>query len=867
MRRQKESPQQLATVGAQSVHTRPWELTREERNAKKAPRQLPEVLTSKCNWLLWRLVQNSDDKKPRKVPFYVDGSPRQGAQGTSEDRGRLANYELAREALLVGKYDGLGYAVMPGDGIVALDFDNCVTDGEIEPRIAALVADTYAEFSPSGRGIRAFMLGDLRSHKDNAAAASRNADGTRKDGLFDVEFFGTNGFVTITSQVTPTCATFGLQDTVAPVTPAVLALYRERFGHTNGAVVLAGGAADDADLADLQSDALGWTLEQAREILFACPADTSRAQWVNALMALHHELGDTPEALDLADEWSATATGNYSGRADVEGRWRSFGRAGGQHLTGRWLLAWRNEVQKHLKYDAASEWKAKLQQATDEFQVREKLCPDIARDDRLDDFARETLAQMLRETFTRLGNKYQIAQCRKLLLKPEGKKREADHDRPHWLKDWYWVTDTDMFFRHDSDEWCTAQSFNAQFDRFQPRDDRGMIVQPANLAATRDHDVPVVTRGVYVPWASPQFELNGVKVVNTYRPSSVPTAAQSLDADGKRAVEIVMEHLRLIAGGREDVVRTLLDWLAHQVQKPGVKVRWAPLIKGIEGDGKTTLGVLLSQVMGGANVRNVTAKVLESGFTDYAAGSAVVLLEELKITGHNRHDIINSLKPLIANDSIEVHPKGAKSRESINTTNYLAFTNFADAAPITDTDRRWMIVFTPWTTVEGLVAAVAPLALAAYFNRLFDVVAQQVADLRRWLLDHTISAAFEPNGRAPATAEKSVMVEMSVNEDEANARDLLEKGGAGITADVFLSRRLKQAWINSDLGEMPRTRSWSSFLQRMGYSRQPGKIWWMGQSDNVWVRGHRQLEPEAVRAILDATVTDEQLEGGNDDLF
>lgn len=836
----------------------------------RAAGQLPAVLTSKPNWLLWRLVQKPGEKKPRKVPFYTDGSPRSGGQGTPEDRAKLVTYDRAHAVCVKGNYSGVGYAVLPGDGIVGLDFDNCVVDGVIEPRIAALVADTYAEFSPSGNGIRAFMLGDLRSHKDNAEAADRNADGSRKDGKFDVEFFGTNGFLTITGNATPDCEMFGLQDTVVLATAAALALYRERFGDSARTLTVAGGAADDADLLDLQFDSLGWTLDEAREVLFSCDANCSRAQWLNALMALHHELGDTPEALDLADEWSATAA-NYSNRADVEGRWHSFGRAGGQHITGRWLIKWRNESVAHLKYDAQGEWKTKLQQATDEFQIREKVCPEIARDNRLDDMGREALAQMLRETFARLGNKYPIAQCRKLLVQPDQKKQVVHDDAPPWLKGWKWVTDEDKFFRMDSDEWCTAQSFNAMYDRFQPRDENGQIIQPANLAALRDHGLETVTRGVYVPWGGPIFELNGVRVVNTYRPSSVPAAATSLDADGKRAVDVVMTHLRMLAGGRDVVVQTLVDWLAHQVQSPGVKVRWTPLIKGIEGDGKTTLGALLSTVMGGANVRNVTAKVLESGFTDYAAGSAVVLLEELKINGHNRYDIINSLKPLIANDSIEVHPKGKASRESINTTNYLAFTNHGDAAPISDTDRRWMIVFTPWTTLEGLAAAVASrcpgFSLDAYFDRLFAVVGEQTAALRRWLLDHPIADSFKPNGRAPITAEKAVMIEMSVSEDEANVRDLLEKGGAGITPEVFLSSRLYNELVTSDCGEPPKTSAWSSLLKRMGYSRLPKKIKWMGRAESVWVRGHQSLEPEAVRSILDATVPAEQLDSPNDDLF
>ena len=197
---------------------------------------IPSVLTALRSWLVWRLVQKPGEKKPRKVPFYVDGGPRSGTQGTPDDRRRLATYPEAVAACQRGRYTGLGLAVLPGDGVVALDFDNCVVDGVIDRRIEALISETYAEISPSGTGVRAFMLGDLLSRKDNADKADRNADGSRKDGQFDIEFFGNSGFVTITANPTPDCTLFGLMDTVVPLTPEVLALYRARF-NTDGALV------------------------------------------------------------------------------------------------------------------------------------------------------------------------------------------------------------------------------------------------------------------------------------------------------------------------------------------------------------------------------------------------------------------------------------------------------------------------------------------------------------------------------------------------------------------------------------------------------------------------------------------------------
>ena len=350
------------------------------------PPNIPALLRDKKQWLVWRLVQRPDEPKPRKVPFYVNGQPRQGAQGTHEDISLLGTFDEAVRAVRDRGYTGLGFAPVPNGGIVALDFDSCVSNGVItDSRIEALISDTYAEFSPSGTGLRAFYAGDLPSKKDNANKRDRVggvAGAARIDGRFDIEFFGHNGFVTVTGDATGDTQMWGLQDTVAPLSDAVHTLFRERFG-APGAIALADPfAAGDANLMALGPEKLGWTLDQAREYLFACDASVSRDEWLNALMAVHYEFDGSDDALDLVDEWSATGD-SYAGRRDVEGRWNSFGKnSGGAPLTGRWLLAWRREQMAAdndgRMRDALAEMQALLKDAEDMVSVQTRVMPKVS---------------------------------------------------------------------------------------------------------------------------------------------------------------------------------------------------------------------------------------------------------------------------------------------------------------------------------------------------------------------------------------------------------------------------------------------------------------------------------------------------------
>ena len=141
-----------------------------------APPDIPQVLKDRRQWLVWRLVQKPDEPKPRKVPFYASGAPRNGAQGNAADAAALATYDEAVAAVQARGYTGLGFAPVAGGGIVALDFDGCVKDDQItDSRVEALIADTYVEFSPSGTGLRAFYLGDLPAARTTRTRASASA--------------------------------------------------------------------------------------------------------------------------------------------------------------------------------------------------------------------------------------------------------------------------------------------------------------------------------------------------------------------------------------------------------------------------------------------------------------------------------------------------------------------------------------------------------------------------------------------------------------------------------------------------------------------------------------------------------------------
>ena len=377
----------------------------------RAPVRLPAELLAAKTWLVWRLVQIPGEKKPKKIPYYIDGRAREGDHGSEADLQALVSFDRAVAAVSRGRWTGVGLAMVRSNGLVALDFDDCVdAQGNIDPQVLPLIAGTYSEFSPSGKGVRAFYSGNVRDRKDNK----------RKP---EIEFFCGSGYVTVTGNVTPECEMWGNETSIAPMTPEVLAFYRSRFGDETGQ---AGG--DDWLLT--VAPKIGLFIEKARAMVMALDEDCSYDEWANAGMALHHEFDGSIEAREVWKEWSRKSSEKYPGDREIDKKWESFGDYRGAPITAAYLLKHSKVARVVARYEALGDWKTQVLDAPDEYDLREKVCPAIARDERLDDIDRESLAQMLVDRFKRFGTKLPIAAVRKMVAPPESLLPTVHSKRP-----------------------------------------------------------------------------------------------------------------------------------------------------------------------------------------------------------------------------------------------------------------------------------------------------------------------------------------------------------------------------------------------------------------------------------------------------
>jgi hypothetical protein len=154
---------------------------------------IPERLRGLEQWVCWKqkLHENKDgSKRWTKVP--VDAV--NGGFASSTDEETWTDFRTA-----VGTFNteseiaGVGVSIHDEGNVIGIDIDDCrdPEDGAIDEPVRALLSDvdTYVEVSPSGTGLRIFVLGETDLSKGTVAELPGEAH---------VEMYDTGRYLTVT---------------------------------------------------------------------------------------------------------------------------------------------------------------------------------------------------------------------------------------------------------------------------------------------------------------------------------------------------------------------------------------------------------------------------------------------------------------------------------------------------------------------------------------------------------------------------------------------------------------------------------------------------------------------------------------------
>jgi hypothetical protein len=468
----------------------------------------------------------------------------------------------------------------------------------------------------------------------------------------------------------------------------------------------------------------------------------------------------------------------------------------------------------------------------------------------------EPLAQAINEKLALFKAKLPIGQLRKLLRPPV----IASNEVPLWVQKHCYVKDTDKFFDMETGADMSMQGFRAEYARLMPMRETGSREDPVAWSLER-WGMRTVQRVGYRPDQGSYFEWDGIEYANNYSAVSIPATATTMSEGGRAAIAAFQAHLWDMCGRREDVYFALLYWFAHNVQHPGVKIRWSPLLKGTQGDGKTLCFNLLRAAMGFRNVSVTGNATLNNsgGFNDWAVKAAVNVIEEIWLVGRARHALYNAMKEFISNDVANINFKGKTTATTFNVTNHAATSNHNDAIPLEKNDRRWLVIFTPWNTLAEMLryCGLTAEGWKARTDAMDRGWKHHAGELRAWFLSLAIPASFDKDGSALLTPERAQMIATGMEDVESIAAQIIEDGGTGISSRVFSSACLSQILkmrAQFENFDIPKTTALSHMLTRLGYSKLSRPLRWRGNTHTIWIRNGISENTENLRLELDATL-------------
>jgi hypothetical protein len=567
---------------------------------------------------------------------------------------------------------------------------------------------------------------------------------------------------------------------------------------------------------------------------------TTYDKWVKVGMAIHHQVGGAVRGANMWAAWSRQC--DERELCNAEGRRVEFD---GDEIKRKWHSFGQRSMTKPVRFDyviAAAGGRLREVAAVGDQTLFEDVLQDARSVDGVEAY------QRLKERVGRLGVRQLPPDLREMIAKevwdiwakgagvalgqikrafaPGKVKREvvgepdADGEvqRPAWLKDWVYIERPTLFYSIDKRYGIKREAFNAKFDRMP---EVIMAEKRAADYALVDMRLQTVVDDFYFPGAADLFEYEDKLMVNSY----IDRRVEPLDVWDDEALELValfegqMAMLFSDAGERGIV----LDWMTYVINNPGKRINWALFIQGAEGIGKSYVVNTLQYVMRDA-VKTVEASAISGRFTSWAHGSLVVAVEEIRISGQNKWEVIDRLKPFITNDTIQIEEKGRDHRVVANFSSFIFLSNHKDAIPLVEGDRRYAVIFSDIQTQEQLFAATGGREEASrYFDRLFALSQKRPDALRRYFMDRKVSPDFRPQGRAPETKAKAIMREMNVSPEQNEVEDAIDKHDCAIISKDVVDVTWLRNLCDMENDPLPQKRALSKIMERLGYELIEGR--------------------------------------------
>lgn len=301
---------------------------------------------------------------------------------------------------------------------------------------------------------------------------------------------------------------------------------------------------------------------------------------------------------------------------------------------------------------------------------------------------------------------------------------------------------------------------------------------------------PKVDRSTFRPDLPPGeiIEEDGLRMVNTYVPVTVPSAPGD--------VSLFLIHLQKLLP--DDLDRNiLLSYMAACVQYKGVKFKWAPLIQGVEGNGKTLFTMCVMAAVGKRYTHMPPAHEIGEKFNDWLFDKIFIGVEDIYVPEQKR-ELIEVLKPMITGEYLSKRAMQASQVMHNLCANFIFNSNHKDAVRKTQNDRRFAIFY---TAQQEQIDIKRDGMDGDYFPRLYQWLKFEggFANVTHFLENYQIPDVLNPathSQRAPETSSTKQAIQASLGSIEQEIMEAIEEGRTGFAggwvSSLHLDRLLTQ---------------------------------------------------------------------------
>lgn len=307
------------------------------------------------------------------------------------------------------------------------------------------------------------------------------------------------------------------------------------------------------------------------------------------------------------------------------------------------------------------------------------------------------------------------------------------------------------------------------------------------------------------------IEEDGRKLVNTYLPIKTPR----IKGD---ATPFIIHMGKLIPNPQDR--EYLLSYMAACVQMTGVKFRWCPFIQGVPGNGKSILSRILARAIGRRYTHAPTAADLANSFNQWIEAKLFIYVDDIYTA--DRMEVLETLKPLITEDVVEVQPKGRDKYMTDNRANFILNSNHKDGIRKTADDRRYAPFYTAQQFRSDLIRDGMDTEYFQNLNRW--MYAGGFAITADYLENYPILDQYNPSlmSEAPITGSTSEAIATSLGGVEQEIMEAVAQGRQGFMggwiSSVALDRLIEGRRSSRSIPNNKR----KDMMATLGYIPHPG---------------------------------------------